>query len=220
MYCLTRKTLKCNSLVQKLCLFLQKETSHWRNNLALGPQKPKQYIFGDQFYLPKSSDSMYSSYFKLENMWNHLYTWSGLNSQEIINFVPIVGLQGPELNWNKFTISCEFDPLQVKWGYHTFYIIKIEEYMEPKLSGFFWVKMVVKNIVLRSLGTHFMHVRVKQTRSSIETNVIGVKKYIYISLFKFYWKVCKIKVEKKKVKVILTVNIGYARIYLNKQGYS
>ena len=32
--------------------------------------------------------------------------------------------------------------------------------MEPELSGFFWVKMVGKNIVLGSPGTHFMRMRV------------------------------------------------------------
>ena len=218
MYCLTRKTLKCNSLVQKLCLFLQKETSHWRNNLALGPQKPKQYIFGDQFYL-KNAKKLRFHVFLLFHVRKHVTS-------------------SLYLKWTKFTRNCQFcsncgspgtrieleqihNFLRIRsTSGKMFYIIKIEEYMEPKLSGFFWVKMVVKNIVLRSLGTHFMHVRVKQTRSSIETNVIGVKKYIYISLFKFYWKACKIKVEKKKVKVILTVNIGYAWIYLNKQGYS
>ena len=39
--------------------------------------------------------------------------------------------------------------------------IKMEEYMEPELSGFFCVKMVAKNIVLESPETHFMHMRVK-----------------------------------------------------------
>ena len=38
--------------------------------------------------------------------------------------------------------------------------IKMEEYMEPELSGIFWVKMVAKNMVLGSPGTHFMHKRV------------------------------------------------------------
>ena len=112
--------------------------------------------------MPRSSDSMYSFYFMLENIWHHHFTWSGPNSQEIVNFVPIVGPQGPKLNWNKFTISCEFDPLQVKWWYHMFSSIKMEEYMEPELSGIFWVKMVAKNIVLGFPGTHFMHRRVKE----------------------------------------------------------
>ena len=78
--------------------------------------------------MPRSSDSMYSFYFMLENIWHHHFTWSGPNSQKIVNFVPIVGPRGPELNWNKFAIFCEFDPLQVdddiicflalKWGIH------------------------------------------------------------------------------------------------------
>ena len=49
-YCLARESLKCNSLVQKICMFLQKETSHCQNSLALGPQESKHYIFGDHFY--------------------------------------------------------------------------------------------------------------------------------------------------------------------------
>ena len=48
-YCLTRKTLRCNSLVQKICMFIQKEISHCKNSLALGSQGPKHYIFGDLF---------------------------------------------------------------------------------------------------------------------------------------------------------------------------
>ena len=54
MYCLARESLKCNSLVQKICMFLQKETSHCQNSLALGPQGPKHYIFGDYFYSKNS----------------------------------------------------------------------------------------------------------------------------------------------------------------------
>ena len=50
MYCLTRKTLKCNSLTLKICMFLQKEKSHCKTSLVLGPQGPKQYIIGDHFY--------------------------------------------------------------------------------------------------------------------------------------------------------------------------
>ena len=49
-YCLTRKTSNCDSFVQKICLLLQKETSHSKNSLALRPQGPKQYTFGDHFY--------------------------------------------------------------------------------------------------------------------------------------------------------------------------
>ena len=36
------------------------------------------------------------------------------NSKEVVNFVSVASSRGPELNWNKFTISCEFGPLQVK----------------------------------------------------------------------------------------------------------
>ena len=38
--------------------------------------------------------------------------------------------------------------------------IKMEEYMESEPSGIFLVKLVAKNIVLWSLGTHSMHMRV------------------------------------------------------------
>ena len=40
--------------------------------------------------------------------------------------------------------------------------IKIEEYMEPELSGIFRVKLVAKNIVRGSPGTQFMHMRVNE----------------------------------------------------------
>ena len=163
MYCLTRKTLECNSLVQKMCLFLRKETLHCKSNLALGSRGPKQYIFGDHFYLKNAKNLRFPDYFyfMLENIWHHHFTWSVTNSQEIVNFVSIVGPRGPELNWNKFTISCEFDPLPVKWWYRMFSSIKMEEYMEPKLSGISWVKMVPKNIELGSPGTNFTHTRVR-----------------------------------------------------------
>ena len=38
--------------------------------------------------------------------------------------------------------------------------IKMEKYAKSELSGIFWVKVVDKHIVLGSLGTHFMHIRV------------------------------------------------------------
>ena len=37
-YYLTRKTLKCNSLVQKICMILQKEILYCKNSFVLGPQ--------------------------------------------------------------------------------------------------------------------------------------------------------------------------------------
>ena len=49
-YCLTRKTLKYKNLIQKVCMFLQKQTLHCRSSLAFGPQGPKLYRFGRHFY--------------------------------------------------------------------------------------------------------------------------------------------------------------------------
>ena len=69
-----------------------------------------------------------------KHMTSSLYLkWTKLRK----NFIPIVGPQGSELNWNKFTISCAFGPLQVKWWYYMFCSIKMEEYMGPKPSGIF-----------------------------------------------------------------------------------
>ena len=162
MYCLTRKTLKCNSLIQKICLFLQKETSHCKNSLALGPQGPKQYIFGDHFY-SKNAKKLRFHVFLLFHVRKHMTS----------SFY---------LKWTEFTRNCEFcsncgsPGTRIKleqihnflWIRSTsgkmmisFSSIKMEKYMEPELSGFFWVKMVTKNIVLGSPGTHFMYMRVK-----------------------------------------------------------
>ena len=114
----------------------QKETPYCKNSLALSPQEPKQYIFGNRFYLENTKklrfhvfllfhvllyDIMWHYYMTLyftSIIWHHHFTWSGQNSQEIVNFLPIVGPRGSELKWNKFTVSCEFDPLQVKWWCH------------------------------------------------------------------------------------------------------
>ena len=100
-YCLTRKTLKYNILFQNICIFLQKETSYCKSSFVLCPQWPKHCIFGDHMYLKtaEGSDSMYSFFFMLENMWYHYFNWSGLNSQDIADFVPIVSPQEPKLNW-------------------------------------------------------------------------------------------------------------------------
>ena len=62
--------------------------------------------------MPESSDSLYFFFFMLENIWYHLFTLRGLNSQDIVNFAPIMS------PWYKFTISCEFGPLEVKWWCH------------------------------------------------------------------------------------------------------
>ena len=87
-YCLTRKTLKWNSLVQKICLFLQKETSHCKSSLTTTFTRK----------MPRSSDSMYFFHFMLENIWHHHFTWSVANSQKVVKFVPIMGPRESELN--------------------------------------------------------------------------------------------------------------------------
>ena len=74
------------------------------------------------------------------------FTWSGLNSQEIVNLVPFMGPRGSKISWKKnYTTSYEFSPPQVKLWYHTFSSMKMEEYMESKLSCNFRAKLVVKN---------------------------------------------------------------------------
>ena len=50
----------------------------------------------------------------------------------------------------------------------------MEEYMESELSGIFQVKLVTKNIERGSLGTQFMHMRVKCTNVMEITNIIIV----------------------------------------------
>ena len=149
-------------MLQKMCMFLEKETWYCQNSLALGPQGPKQDIFGDYFYSKNARKLKFHVFllFMVENIWYHHFTWSGPNLQEIKSFFQFSIPRGPELNWSKFTISCKLGTLQVKWWYHMFSSIKMEEYMKSELSGIFWVKLVAKNIVLGSSGTHFMHMRV------------------------------------------------------------
>ena len=88
MYCLTRKTLKCNSLILKICMFLQKETSHCKNSLALGLQRPKQYIFGDCFY----SENVRKLRF-------HAFLLFYARKHMTLSFY---------LKWTKLTRNCEF----------------------------------------------------------------------------------------------------------------
>ena len=51
--------------------------------------------------MPESPDSMYFSFFMLENTWYHNFTRRGANSQEIVNAVSIMGPPGSKLYWNK-----------------------------------------------------------------------------------------------------------------------
>ena len=81
-YCLTRKTVKCNSLVQKICLLRDK------SSFALGPQGPKHYIFGDHFYL-KNARKLRFHVFLLFHSRKHMTS----------SFY---------LKWTEFTRYCEF----------------------------------------------------------------------------------------------------------------
>ena len=75
------------------------------------------------------------------------FTWSGLNSQDIVILVPFIyGSSGIQNTLEKnYTTSYEFSPPQVKLWYHVFSSMKMEEYMESKLSCNFRAKLVVKN---------------------------------------------------------------------------
>ena len=154
MYCLTKKELKYSSLIEKkICFFLQKETSHCKKSLALGPHGPKNYIFSNHFY-SKNDKKLRFHVFLLFHVRKHIRS----------SFY---------LKWTEFTRNFEFcsncgsQRTQIKleqiynflWGYHMFSSIKMEDYMKPELSGIFWVKMVAKNIVLGSPRTHFVHMR-------------------------------------------------------------
>ena len=122
-------------------------------------------MFGDYFCskMSESSDSMYSSILMLENIWCYHFTYSEPNSQEIVNFYQFSsGLRGLAIG-TIFTISCEFSPLHVKWGYHLFSSMKKEEYIESELSGIFQVKVATKDIVIGSLGT--------QPKAALQYNV-------------------------------------------------
>ena len=77
--------------------------------------------------------------------------------------------------------------------------IKMEGYMEPELSIIVWVKMVTKNIVLGSTGTHFMHMRVNNVLLTAWANLKLYSKNFSKSLLfmfralKFYHLVYKEK---------------------------
>ena len=132
MYYSIGKTIKSNSVVQNICMFLHKDTSRCRDNSALIPQWPKYYIFGIQFYSKKkveSSDSMFFSIFMLENIWYHNFTWRELNSLEIVIFVPIMDPWRLELSRNRMN--------NFLWIQST-----LDKVM---IYGIFRVKLVAKN---------------------------------------------------------------------------
>ena len=70
--------------------------------------------------VPERSGSMYSSILMLENIWHHHFSWSEPNSQEIANLLQFSsGPPGTKIG-TKFTVFCEFSPLQEKWRWHMF----------------------------------------------------------------------------------------------------
>ena len=86
-HCLTRKIFKYNSLILKICMSVQKETSHYKNSLALGLQGPKQYIFGDHVY-SKNARKLRFHVFLLFHVRKHMTS----------SFY---------LKWTEFTRDCE-----------------------------------------------------------------------------------------------------------------
>ena len=105
----------------------------------------------------------------------------------------MMGPRGPKLNWNKFPTSCEIGPIQVKWWYQMFSSIKMEECMKSKLPGFFWAKLVAKNIVFGLPRTHFMHMRAKSWKDLLDFQITSIRcsqlffvlMFTYITVFKF-----------------------------------
>ena len=58
--------------------------------------------------------------------------------------------------------------------------------MEPELSSIFWIKMVAKNIVLGSPGTHFIYMRVK-TVMIVQEKPIKLKYWIVIPMLLIFF---------------------------------
>ena len=132
--------LNSTSLVYNLCMFLQKEASHYRDMMELGSQGSKYYIFVNliDLKMQESSDFIHSFIFMLENIWHHYFAWGGLRSYEIVSFFPIMGPLEPKLN-KKTKISFGSGRFQVTFWYHIFCSMKTKEYMESERSGIFKV---------------------------------------------------------------------------------
>ena len=110
-YCLEKESLKYNSLVQKICMFFQKETSHCKNSLTLFIQGPKHYIFGDHYYLKNARKLKF-----------HVFLFSYARKHMISSFY---------LKWTKFAKHFEFFSIcgsprtQTKLGQiHNFLLIR------------------------------------------------------------------------------------------------
>ena len=127
--------------------------------MALDPQGPKHYIFGDYFYSRNARKLRFRVSFLF-------HTRNYMISSFYSNCV--------SKNRNISTIFCEFGPLQVKWWHYISASIKMRKYMESELSVIFWVKPVAKNLVLRSPRTHFIYMRVK---GCIYISLLNVQTY-------------------------------------------
>ena len=129
-------------MAQKICLLLQKETS--KRDIKKRHRRDPRSIFLETTFTPKvprSSDSMYSSCFKLENIWQNHFTWSGPNIKEKFSsscrslWTLIKLEQIPQFFVNSIHFRWMYD--DIIWQYHMFFSIKMEEYMKPEISGFF-----------------------------------------------------------------------------------
>ena len=120
----------------------------------MGPQGSKHHIFDDHFYSKNARKLRFHVllYFNARKHISSFYLkW--IEFTKIVNkFQFNSGPRGPTIG-TKFTISCEFGPLPVKWWCHMFSNMKWKEYMEYELFGIFRVKVVAKNILFGFLGT-------------------------------------------------------------------
>ena len=135
-------------MVQEICMFFQKTKPNVEKSLKFGPQWSKHYIFGNYFYLKNARNLRFHVFFLFHARKHNfiiLPAVDRINKKLWILFQLLV----PTVNLNKFTVSCEFGPLQIKLWYHMFSSFKMEGCMA------FWTKLVAKNIVLGSPGTHF-----------------------------------------------------------------
>lgn len=90
-------------------MFSQKKTSHCKNSVGV----PSTIFLVTRLSkkILESSDSRYSSIFRLKNIWYHNFFWKGPNPEEILNFVPVMGPQGIKLisvkrNWQYKLFEC------------------------------------------------------------------------------------------------------------------
>ena len=114
-------------------------SSHMHN---MWTQALKHYNFGE------SSASMYFSIFMLENMIIIILTELERIYKKLWIFLQLCSNSPGPIIGTKFTISCEFDSLQVKLWYQIFSSMKIEKYTESDLSVIFRLKWVAKNITV------------------------------------------------------------------------